>query len=321
MAFLLRLAACAFGLLLPLALAHAEYPDRPIRLIVPFAVGEADVVARLVSQAMKDHLGQTLVVENKPGAAGNIAASYVAKSSPDGYTLFAGFSNVFVTNPSIYKSLPFDPEKDFEPISLVAESQFLLIARAGLPVTTVKELIDYAKANPGKLTFSSGGAGSPLHLAGELFMTRAGVKLLHVPYKGGQDAARAVVSGEVDLLFGALSSSIAFVQAGKVKAIGSTGPTRYAVLPNVPTISESGLLGYEITAWHSIVAPAGTPEPILQSVRAAVRKAVASPDVKAKLEAIGLTTMTSTGEELAQRMRSERELWSGVMRNAGIKPE
>jgi len=188
-------------------------------------------------------------------------------------------------------------------------------------VSNVRELIDYAKRNPGKLTFSSGGIGSPLHLAGELFMTRAGVKLLHVPYKGGQEAARAVLTGEVDLLFGALSSSIAYVQTGKVKALGSTGPTRYAVLPDVPTIAESGLPGYEITAWHSIAAPAGTPEPILQAVRNAVRKAVASPEIKTKLESIGLTPMTSTGEELSRRMRAERELWSGVIRDAGIKPE
>jgi tripartite-type tricarboxylate transporter receptor subunit TctC len=321
MTLLLRFALCAFALLFPFAVAHAQYPDHPIRLVVPFAVGEADVVARLVSQAMKDELGQSVVVENKPGAAGNIAAAFVAKSPPDGYTLFAGFSNVFVTNPSMYKSLPFDPDKDFALISLVAESQFMLVARASLPVSTVKELIEYAKANPGKLTFSSGGIGSPLHLAGELFMTRAGVKLLHVPYKGGQDAARAVLTGEVDLLFGALSSSISNVQAGKVKAIASTGPTRYAILPDLPTISESGLPGYEVTAWHSIEAPAGTPEPILQVLRNAVHKAIASPEVKSKLEAIGLTPKGSTGEELARRIQAERTLWSGVIKGAGIKPE
>ena len=302
--------------------ARHEYPDKPLRLILPFPGGEGEAVARIIALAVGKSLGQSVVVENKPGAAGNIAAEFVARSPADGYTLLMGFSTIFEINPLLYRELRFDAA-DFAPVSLVAETHLVLVVNPSVPARSVQELIDHAKANPGKLTFASAGVGSPLHLAGELFMSRTGVKLLHVPYKGGGAAATAtaVLGGFADVLFGTVTTSLANIQAGKVRALGVTGTRRFDVLPDVPTMAEAGVSGYNVTAWHSIAVPAATPRPIVQRLQSEIAKAIAAPDVRESLERAGVIPVSSTGEEVARRIETETEHWRRVIKDAGIEPE
>jgi len=314
----------AFGIVL-LALAHpagAEYPEQPIRLVLQFAPGgETDPIARALSQSVSKSIGQPIVIENRPGAAGNIAFDMVAKAPKDGYTLLWGFSTPMVVNPSMYKSLPFSVERDFVPIAMVAEGQFVLVVNPSVAAKSVKELIAYAKANPGKLTYASTGVGSPLHLAGELFMARTGIKLLHVPYKSGGDAARAVLAGETDLLFGSIAGSKPNIDAGKVRALAVTGPKRLALVPDLPTIEEAGLPGFVVTAWHSVLAPAGTPKPIVEKLRREFAKALTSAELKDAMDKLGVLPAAATNETFFARVRDEEAMWRKVIQDAGIKPE
>lgn len=298
--------------------AYAQYPDRPIKLIRQFSAGEGDIVSRLFSQPMSVDLGQPIVVESRPGAGGSIATGVVAKSPADGYTLLWTLGLVSAVSPALYKDLPFDPDKDFTPVAVTAESQYMLVVNKDVPVSNARELVEYAKKNPGKLTFSSGGVGSPLHMAAELFMAQTGVKFLHVPYKGGVEAALAVATGDVDMVFGALSGSLPHIQSGRVKALGSTGHTRYPNMPNVPTIHES-VPNYQMVDWHGILAPAATPKPIIDKLRASVGKSLASPEVQARFKELGLGTPPAlSSDEVAQRMKSERALWAKIIKDSGI---
>jgi tripartite-type tricarboxylate transporter receptor subunit TctC len=312
------LALCALAAL-P---ARADYPEQAIKLVLPFPPGgETDPLARVVGGALAKSLGQPVVIENRPGASGNIAFDSVARAPKDGYTLLMGFSYPLVVNPILYKNLSYSAERDLVPIALLAEGQFVLVVNAALPVKSVSELVDYARAHPGKLTFASAGVGSPLHLAGELFMARTGVRMLHVPYKGGGDAARAILAGEADVLFGSPSGSLGNIRAGKVTALAVTGPKRLSFLPELPTMAEAGLQGFVVTAWHSLLAPAGTPQPVLDRLQREVTRALATPEVREQADKQGLVILQSTPAAVRERVRTETALWTKVINDAGIRAE
>ena len=264
------------------------YPTKPIRIVVPFpAGGTTDVLARAAAQKLTESLGQPAVVDNRPGAGGNIGAELVAKSPPDGYTLLMGTVGTHAINPSLYPKMPYDHVKDFAPVILVAGVPNVLVINPALPVNSVQELIAYAKANPGKLNFASSGNGTSIHLSGELFKTMAGVQMTHVPYKGSAPALQDLVGGQVQLMFDNLPSSLALIKGGKLKALAVTSSARAAALPDVPTLAESGLPGFEASSWFGLLAPAGTPQPIILKVNGDVAKWLASPEAKEKLLAQG----------------------------------
>lgn len=299
--------------------AFAQYPDRPIKLVLPFPPGgETDPFARNLGNALSKRLGQPIVIENRPGAGGAIAFESVARAPKDGYTLLLGFSYPLVVNPHVYKKLPYSVENDFAPISLMAEGQFVFAVNPTVPATNVREFIDYVKANPGKVHFSSAGIGSPLHMAGELFMSRTGTKMVHVPYKGGAAAAQALLANEVQALFGSPSIIVPHLASGKLRALGVTGLERLPTLPDLPTISEAGIPGYQVTAWHSLLAPAGTPQPILERLHAELMNVLASPEVREPTERQGLTILTSTPEGVRERIRTESAVWGKVIKDSGI---
>ena len=302
--------------------AQDDYPNKPVRLVLPFPPGGGtDALARILADAMTESMGQQVVVDNRPGAAGNIASDTVAKAEPDGYTLLLGFSTALVVNPSLYEDLAFDIEEDFDPITLIADAQYILVTHPSVPAESVDELIAHAKENPGELNFSSSGVGGPLHLAAELFKNRADVDIVHIPYDGGGPAAQAVLGGEVDILFGSVAATKPQVDEGQLRALATTGLERSDALPDLPTLDEAGLEGFNVTSWYALLAPAGTPEPIIDKLNDEVLKALSLPEVQERLAERGLTPIGSTPEELAQHMAEEREVWSEVIERAGLEPE
>jgi tripartite-type tricarboxylate transporter receptor subunit TctC len=298
-----------------------SYPARPVRLIVPFAPGGGtDLLARLVTPKLYEAMGQQWVVDNRSGAAGNIAAETVARAAPDGYTVFMGFSTVLTVNPSLYK-LAFDVEKDLQPVTLLATAQYILVLHPGVAAGSVKDLVALLKAKPRSVNYASAGVGSPLHLAGELFQRRAGVQMTHVPYKGGGPAAAAVLAGEAQLIFGSVASSMPQVKAGKLKALATTGLRRSKVAPELPTMAEQGFPGFDVSSWYAFLVPAGTSAAIVTRLRDEAIKAVQRPDVQPVMAGQGLEVETSTPQELAARMRAERRTWAEVIKAAGIRAE
>ncbi len=301
--------------------AEPAYPMRPVRLLVPFAPGGgADTLARIITPRMHDALGQPWVVDNRGGAAGNIAAETVARATPDGYTVFLGFNTVLTVNPSLYK-LPYSVEKDLLPITLLATAQYILVLHPSVQAATLKDFIALAKQKAGGLNYASAGVGSPLHLAAELFKKRAGVNMVHLAYKGGGPAAAAVLGGEAQVLFGSVASSLPQVKAGRLKALATTGMQRSKVAPELPTIAESGFPGFDVSSWYALLVPAGTSAAIVSRIRGAAIKAVEHPDVQEALSRQGLEVETSTPQALATRIRSETAVWAAVIKEAGIKAE
>jgi tripartite-type tricarboxylate transporter receptor subunit TctC len=319
---ILPLLAALAAALLP---GHADaqnYPTKPIRLVLPFPPGGGtDGIARIVGDVLGNRLGQRILVDNRPGAGGNIASALVAKAAPDGYTLLMGFSTALTVNPGLYKDLPFNVQKDFVPITELADGQYLLVVHPSVPAKSVEELIAYAKANPGKLKFSSGGMGSPLHLAGELFKARTGVDLLHLPYKGGGPAAIAVLGNEAQILFGSVASTLPQIQAGKFRALATTGLKRLPALSDIPTLDEIGLKGFEVTTWYGLLAPARTPQPILDKLYKETIATLQEPTVKDDLAKLGLSVVGSTPQQFAELIQRETDNWTKVINDAGIKPE
>jgi tripartite-type tricarboxylate transporter receptor subunit TctC len=313
------------GLALALATAgmsaRAAWPEKPIRIILGFgAGGGSDILLRTITPALAEALGQPVVVENRAGAAGNIAMQAVAQAAPDGYTLLMG-SPGLATNSSLYASLGFDPLKDFAPVSLVGSVQNVLIVRPTLQVNTVAELIAYARANPGRLNYASPGTGTSLHLAGELFKVSAGLRMEHVPYKGGAQALTDVMSGQVDLMFNVLPSALPQIKAGAVKALAVTGAQRAPSLPDRPTMIEAGVPGYTAVTWNGIVAPAGTPREIVTRLNEAVVKVLRTPEMTQKFAAIGQDVLVSTPDEFSAFLREETTKWRRTIESAGIKPQ
>jgi tripartite-type tricarboxylate transporter receptor subunit TctC len=298
-----------------------QYPTRPVRLLVPFAPGGgADTISRILTPKFHDLLGQPWVVDNRGGAAGNLAAETVARAAPDGHTVFMGFATTLTVNPSLYK-LPYSVEKDFQPVTLLATTQYILVIHSSVPANSLKELIALARQKPGSLNYSSGGIGTPLHLAAELFQKRAGVKMVHLAYKGGGPAAAALLAGEAQVLFGSVASSIQHVKSGRLKALATTGTKRSKVVPELPTMIESGFPGFDVGSWYGLLVPAKTPMTVVNKLRDAAVQSVALPDVQEAMSRQGMDVETSTPQELAARIRSETAVWAAVIKEAGIKAE
>jgi tripartite-type tricarboxylate transporter receptor subunit TctC len=302
------------------ASAQAPYPNRPVRIVVPFAAGgTTDILARALAQKLTEALGQSFIVDNRPGAGGNIGAELVAKSAPDGYTLLMGTVGTHAINPSLYKVMPYDHVKDFAPVVLVAGVPNVLEVNPSVPVQTVAELIAYAKANPNKLNFASSGSGTSIHLSAELFKSMTGVQMQHVPYKGSAPALQDLVGGQVQLMFDNLPSSLALIKAGKLRPLAVTSTTRAAVLPDVPTVAEAGVPGFEASSWFGLLAPAGTPPAIIAKLNAEANRWLSSPDAKEKLLAQGANAAGGSPEDFARHIAAETIKWAKVVKDSGAK--
>jgi tripartite-type tricarboxylate transporter receptor subunit TctC len=304
----------------PLVSAQQGYPNKPIRMIVPLAAASAvDNAARIVTTKMSANMGQQIVIENMPGASGLIGADRVAKAAPDGYTL-GGFNDSIMTMlPNMGASLPWDILRDFEPVSLVATIEWGLVASNESPIRSAADLIAAARANPGKVDFGSGGNGSPQHIAMALFASHAGITLTHVPYKGASQAALGVAAGEVPVAFQGLATVTGLVRGGKARLIGVTTPAPLPQFPGVPTVSASGLPGFEFNSWFTVMAPAGTPKELVTRINAEIRKSLADPEVREKLRDQGLTVRGTSPEELAAATRAQLARYGRLFKEAGIK--
>ena len=297
-----------------------SYPNKQTRFVVPFPPGgPADILARTIGQSLAESWGQQVVIDNRAGAGGNIGSEIVAKAAPDGYTLLMGFVGTHAINSSLYRDMPFDPIKDFEPVALVAMVTIILVVHPSVPVKAVKELIALAKTRPGELTFGSPGNGTPQHLAGELFNTMTGVKMTHIPYKGAVPALNDLLGGRLSLIFSSMPPALPHVQAGKLRALGVTSATRSAAAPEVPTIAQSGLAGYAVVNWYGVLAPARTPKDIVTKLNTEIVRIMNLPAVKERLAAQGAETFTSTPEKFADYIKSETEKWTKVVKFSGAK--
>ena len=297
-----------------------SYPEKPVKLVVPFPPGgPTDGMARIIGQKLAEKWGQPVIVENRGGAGGAIAAETAAKSPPDGYTLFFGTTGTQTINPSLYAKLPYDPVKDFAPISMVATATNVLVVHPGLPVKSVKELIEYAKANPGKLTFGSAGSGSSNHLAGELLKSMAGIDMAHIPYKGSAPALTDLMSGQISMMFDVLSTAMPHIATGKTRALGVTSPKRSSIAPDIPTVAESGLPGYEVVIWFGVLAPAHTPAPIVDKVSQDLAALMKMPDLKERLSQLGSEPVGTTPAEFANLMKNDTAKWSKVVKASGAR--
>ncbi len=299
--------------------APQSYPNRPIRLIAPSSAGgPVDVIARIVAQGWSEVLGQQIVIDNRAGAAGMIGAEMVAKAAPDGYTLLLGFSGPLVIVPQINVSTPYDALKDFAPISLAASAPYVLLVHPGVAAKTVQELVALARAQPGKLNFASGGTGVGIHMAGELFNLAAGVKITHVPYKGAGPGMTALLGGEVDMMFNGLSPALPHIKTGKLRALAVGGAKRSPLVPDLPTVAESGYQ-FNTSGWYGPLAPRGTPLAIVTKLHGTLVKALNLPQVRGRLTDIAVEVNGSTPQEYATRLREEMAIWGKVIDAAGLK--
>jgi len=296
------------------------YPDKPVRLIVPFPPGGgADSLARLMMPKVAQVLGQSIVIDNKAGAGGNIGAQYASRAAPDGYTLFYGTNGTHAINAQLYSKPGFDPVKDFTPVSRLTEIAAMLIVNPQLPVHSAAELIAYARAHPNKLNFASAGNGTTSHLAGELFKTRAGLDVVHVPYRGGALAMTDLIGGQVQMMIEVMPNAYPMAQAGRVRGLAVSTQKRFPGAPDVPTIAESGLPGFEASAWDGIFVPAGTPQAIVERLNAAIRQALADPELIAALRARGAVPVPGTSASFAQFITRSAETWGQAVRASGAK--
>ena len=306
------------GLLTHTAAMAQAYPSKPVTIVVPFAAGgTTDILARIIGQALTTELGQSVIVDNRAGAGGNIGASMAAKSPADGYTLFMGTVGTHAINASLYKKMPFDPIKDFAPLTRRANVPNLLVANPNQPFKTVKDLIAYAKANPGKITFGSPGSGASPHVSGELFKSMTGTDLLHIPYKGSAPAMTDLLGGQTSVMFDNMPSAIQHVRSGKLRPIAVTTAKRSPELPDVPTIAEAGVPGYEATSWFGMFAPAGTPKPVLDKLHAALIKVLNQADVKKKIAEQGGDVVAETPAQFAAFIQAESVKWGKVVKESG----
>ena len=317
----LRRALLAFAALTLSGLAAAQnWPAKPIKIIVPYPPGgTSDILARALGPGITAALGQTVIVENKPGATGNVGADAVAKSPPDGYTLLLADIGSLAISPSVFTTLPFDPVKDFAPVAMVAYSPHILAAHPSVPAKDVRELIAYAKANPDKLNFAVSGVGGANHLAGIDFAMRAGVKWVYIPYKGGAQAITDVVGGQAQVLFNGMLATYPFVRNGQLKAIAISSAQRFNAAPDIPTVSEAGLPGFETGSWQGIVAPAGTPPEIVSKLHATVTAILATPEMKDRLDKAGAEVRPQSPAQFGAFIRSEKERWAKVVKESGAK--
>ena len=301
------------------AQAPDAYPSRGITIIVPFtAAGATDILARIVAQKLSEKFDKSVVVENRPGAGGNIGTALVAKSPPDGYTLVMATIGTHAINSSLYKSMPYDAIRDFTPLTRVAMVPNVLVVNKDAPYNTVQELIAYGKANPGKLTFGSSGNGTTLHLSGELFKLRTGVQMTHIPYKGSTPAIADLMGGQISMVFDNMPSVIQHIKGGRLKALGVTSSTRNAQLPDVPTIEESGVPGYEVWSWFGLLAPAGTPDAVIERLNREIVAIIRQPEVNTRILELGSVPTPETSAVFGAFIRAETDKWARVVREAGV---
>lgn len=316
--------ACAVSLLLLLWGARdamAAYPDKPIRFVVAFAAGGSiDLLARLFAQRLTEKLGQQVVVDNRPGAGGNLSAEIVARSAPDGYTIYICAPSL-VVNASLYSRIPYDPLRDFAPVTLLAAVQNVLVAYPGLPVKSVKDLIAQARAAPGKIVYASTGSGSSGHLVMEMFRAQAGIDLLHVPYKAIAQTTADLISGQMPLWFPTMPGALPHIRAGRMRALAAAGARRSPALPDVPTMSEAALPGFEASTWYAILTPAGVPKDVIAKLNSAFVQVLRAPEMQERLGAQGIESIGTTPAELAAHLRSELPKWAKVVKAAGVRVE
>jgi tripartite-type tricarboxylate transporter receptor subunit TctC len=314
--------ALSIGLALPAAGVAQDYPNRPIHLIIPFPPGGvADVIARPIAEKLTKSLGQPVVVESRAGATGTLGASFVAHSEPNGYTLLLGTTNEIAMSPTLFKSMPYDPNTAFAPITPVAVFPNVLVVGKDVPVKTMADLIALARAKPDTLTFASSGIGSTNHLTAEIFQREANIKIQHVPYRGGGPALIDVSGGHVTAMFATLPSAVSLIQGGTLRALAVTGSRRSAILPDVPTAKEAGLPGLVVTTWNGVLAPAGTPPQLVERLHKALAAAVADPSLKKIFASVGADTELISPPEFSARIRSDFDRWSSVIKQAGIVVE
>ncbi|MFJ1253438.1 Bug family tripartite tricarboxylate transporter substrate binding protein [Cupriavidus sp. CuC1] len=300
------------------ALAEAAYPAKVIRLVVPFPPGgSTDTLARLLAEQLKDELGQTVVVENKAGAGGNIGGDAVAKAAPDGYTLLLAAAGPTVINPSLYARMSYDPLRDLAPVTMLAREHNLMVVNPSVPARNLKEFIAYAKSKPEQLSFGSPGNGSPAQLAGELLNHSAGIKLQHVPYKGSGPAVADLIAGHITLMIDNMPALLPYVQSGRLRALAVASDKRASALPDVPTVEEAGLKGYVVTAWKGLMAPAGTPRPIIAKLHDATVKILAKPQIRKRLVDLGAEPVGNTPEQFAALIRSDTAWWGALVKSTG----
>jgi len=308
--------------LIPTAALSQSYPSKPVRMIAPYPPGgSSDVLARIVAQKLTDVLGRQVVIENRPGAAGNLGHEIAAKTAPDGYTLLLTSAAALVTNQFLYKRLNFDPHKDFAPISLVATAAPVLVVHPSVPARTVREFIAVAKSKPGRLNFGSGGVGTTAHITGEVFQAATGVKMVHVPYKGGVLAVADLVAGQIDLSFSDMVPSVPHIKSGKLRALAVTSDQRSRTLPDVPTMTEGGVKATFPAQWWAIAAPRGTPPAIIDRINRAIAELMKSPDIQEKYASMGIFTAHTTPERVTELQQTGTKHMAQVVKAAGIQPE
>ncbi|WP_300300974.1 tripartite tricarboxylate transporter substrate binding protein [Ferrovibrio sp.] len=323
--FAAAVAAITLSGILPATLTNARaqaWPSKPVTMVVPFpAGGTTDIVARLVAAKLSEVWGQPVIIDNRAGAGGNIGSAMVAKAAPDGYTLLMGTVGTHAINASLYAKMPYDVVKDFQPITNVAAVPNMLVVHPELPVKTVKDLIDYGKKNPGKLNMASSGNGTSIHLAGELFKVMTGVQMEHIPYKGSAPAITDLIGGQVQVMFDNMPSALPHVKAGKLRAIAVTTATRSAAMPDLPTIAEAGLPGFEAASWFGMLAPAGTPKEIVAKIHGDVVKLAKSTDLSAKLAQQGAVPVLNTPDEFTAYIKAELAKWEKVVKASGARAD
>ena len=304
-------------------LAHAQapsFPDRPVTIVVPFPPGGGtDAGARLIAQKLSTRWGQSVIVDNKAGASGMVGSEYVSRAKPDGYTLLIGNIGTFSINPSLYKKMPYDPDKAFVPVSMIAELPYFLLVTPSMKANNVKEFIAFAKANPGAVTYASSGSGSGPHLAGEMFEKATGLDMMHVPYKGGGPAAADVMAGHVNMYFSTVLESIGSVKSGKLKALGASSLVRSPAMPELPTIAESGVPGFDAASWIGIAAPAGTPPALVDKIAADIKAVISEQDTKQTLIQQGATPMPLTPAAFKARIESDRQRYAKVIKDGNVQ--
>ena len=316
-----KLLALAAALLLSVA-AHAEYPEKPIRLIVPFAPGGVtDTSGRVVAEALSRRLGQSIVVENRAGASGNIGAQQVAGSAPDGYTLLLGFDGSIVINPHVFANFPIDVQKDLAPVGKIGDAALIIVAHPSFPARTLPALIEHAKRDPKGVSYGTSGVGGTPHIAGELLKQRTGANFTHIPYKGGGPAMTDALGGNIPMVFTAVAGAMQHVKAGRLVPIAVPSRKRVSSLPDVPTFIEAGLADFEATSWVAILAPANTPRPVVEKLNRELNAVLADPAIVARLEQLGIAATPGTPEQLAAQIRDDLEKYGKVVKAAGIKAE
>jgi len=309
------------GLAFAVVAAHAQqFPSKPVRIINPFAPGGAtDIIARTMAQKLTEAWGQAVVVENRAGASGAIGVEMVAKSPPDGYTLLIATQTTHAANPALYPKLPYDAAKDFAPLTLAGSTPLALMVKPSLPVSSVKELIDFAKENPAKLVYASGGNGTSQHLTAELMKSMSSTYMLHIPYRGAGPAMTDLLGGQVDLMFDNLPTALPHIKAGKLRGLAVTTASRSPLAPDLPTMAESGLPGFELSTWFAFFAPAGTPRAVVDKISGDMRRVLMQPDMKERLAAIGVDVRASSPDELATFQRAELAKWGKIVKDSGAK--